>query len=98
MQETEQYNVENHDDHTVSEIRQTNAINDEGNCELLSETYVEVPIANETNSIKSDSQISLDVHYEESPMEIIQPSDEVMTGKQRVRKPGRRGRGRGRGK
>ncbi|KAL8504337.1 hypothetical protein ACS0TY_022897 [Phlomoides rotata] len=100
---TLQKNEEYHDNHTVSENRRTNTIDDEGNDEHLSEAYIEVPNANETNSIESDSQISLDVQFEESPMEIIQPSTEekpeAVMGKQRGRKPpgksSRRGRGRG---
>ncbi|GFP81608.1 hypothetical protein PHJA_000304100 [Phtheirospermum japonicum] len=74
------------------------ANNVEGNCGLLSEAYMEVPVVTE------DSQISMGMQYEELAVDMAQPSSdekaEIVAGKQQqTRKSGRNSRrGRGRGK
>ncbi|KAL6501866.1 hypothetical protein OROGR_026999 [Orobanche gracilis] len=91
---SEQHDEENHNTDTVNEIKPANIINVEGNCELLSEAYMDVPILTETDSIASGSQNSLGMQYGE-----IQEKVDVVFGKQQARKLGRiNRRGRGRGK
>lgn len=101
-QNHEQHDEENNNADTANEKKPVNNINVEGNCELLSEAYMEVPIVTETDSIASGSQNSLGMQYEESSLDMAQPSPsekvDVAAGKQQGRKLGkynRRGKGRG---
>ncbi|KAI3468432.1 hypothetical protein Pfo_025095 [Paulownia fortunei] len=101
-QNYEQHIEENHNADTVNEKKPVNIINVEGNCELLSEAYMEVPIVTETGSIASGSQNSLGMQYEEVSLDMAQPSPkekvDIVAGKQQGRKSGkynRRSRGRG---
>lgn len=100
---SKQYDEENNNDTASNDNRPTNVTNMDGNCELLSEAYMEVPIVTETNSINSSSQISLEVQNEESQLGMTQPSAEgkpdLTTGKQQGRKLGKNNRRcRGKGK
>ncbi|KAL6533746.1 hypothetical protein OROHE_013579 [Orobanche hederae] len=91
---SEQHDEKNHNTDMVNKIKPANIINVEGNCELLSEAYMDVPILTETDSIASGSQNSLGMQYEE-----IEEKVDVVFGKQQARKLGRNNRrGRGRGK
>lgn len=89
---------ENHGADSVGEKKPLNMINVEGNCELLTEAYMEIPILTETNSIASGSQNSLGLQYEELSLDMA-PKEKVdiLAGKQQGRKSGRYNR-RGRGK
>ncbi|KAL3818410.1 hypothetical protein ACJIZ3_004315 [Penstemon smallii] len=98
----DQYDVENEIEDTTATENKVNTTNVEGNHELLNEAYMEVPIVTETDSIASGSQNSLGLQYEESSLDMAQPSTkgklEILTGKQPVKRSGRttrRSRGRG---
>lgn len=84
---SKQYDEENHNDTASNDNRPTNVTNMDGNCKLLSEAHMEVPVVTETNS---SSQISLDVQNEEPQLTMTQPSVEgkpdLTTGKQQGRK------------
>ncbi|KAL0330114.1 UNVERIFIED_CONTAM: protein KAKU4 [Sesamum radiatum] len=68
------HDEENHNADTVNEKKPVNVVNAEGNCELLSEAYMEVPIVTETDSIASGSQNSLAMQHEELSQDMAQPS------------------------
>ncbi|KAK4389047.1 COP9 signalosome complex subunitb [Sesamum angolense] len=68
------HDEENHNADTVNEKKPVNVVNVEGNCELLSEAYMEVPIVTETDSIASGSQNSLAMQHEELSQDMAQPS------------------------
>ncbi|XP_041990812.1 uncharacterized protein LOC121741921 isoform X2 [Salvia splendens] len=94
-QNSKQYDVENHNDTASNNSMPTNGTtNMDGNCELLTEAYMEVPIVTETDSINSGSHISVDTQNEESQLETTKPSAEekpevVATAKQQAKKVGR---------
>ncbi|KAL0312243.1 UNVERIFIED_CONTAM: protein KAKU4 [Sesamum radiatum] len=73
-QNYKQHDEENHNADTVNEKKPVNIVNEEGNCELLSEAYMEVPIVTETDSIASGSQNSLAMQHEELSQDMAQPS------------------------
>ncbi|KAK4435677.1 protein KAKU4 [Sesamum alatum] len=104
-QNYEQHDEENHNADTVNEKKPVNTVNVEGNCELLSEAYMEVPIVTETDSIASGSQNSLAMQHEELSQDTAQPQPsqnekvESTAGKKQGGKSGKyKLRGRGRGK
>ncbi|KAL8521648.1 hypothetical protein ACS0TY_011971 [Phlomoides rotata] len=89
----EQRDAEN-DKADTSNEKLTDTTNVEGNCELLSEVYMEVPVVSET--VASGSQNSLG---EEVSHDIAQPSPKAKAGKQQGRRPSKYNRkSRGRGK
>ncbi|KAL2548141.1 protein KAKU4-like [Forsythia ovata] len=78
----------------------------EDKCELLSETYIEVPILADLNSVPTGSQNSFSMQHDEFSIELTQPAKkhelaekaDGMAGKQQGKKSvkfNRRGRGRG---
>lgn len=87
---SKQYNEEIHNDTASNKKMPTNAItNMNGNCKLLTEAYMEVPIVSETNSINSCSHTSMDIENEESQLEVTQPFvEKKKTVKQQGRKVG----------
>ncbi|KAK6158671.1 hypothetical protein DH2020_005985 [Rehmannia glutinosa] len=86
----EQHDEENQNADTVKEKKPANIINVEGNCELLSEAYMEVPVVTETDSIASGSQNSMGMQYDELSLDMAQPSPDekvnIVAGKQQGRK------------
>ena len=99
-QNSKQYDVENHNDAASNKNMPTNGTtNMDGNCKLLTESYMEVPIVSETNSINSSSHTSMDIENEESQLEVTQPFvEKKKTGKKQGRKVGITTRRSGRGK
>ncbi|PIN00820.1 hypothetical protein CDL12_26680 [Handroanthus impetiginosus] len=100
-QNSKQHDEENNNS-DINEKKSVNTSNVEGNCELLSEAYMEVPIVTETDSIASGSPNSMGVQCEELSQDVAEPSPkekaDVVTQKPQGRKSGknnRRGRGRG---
>ncbi|KAL0393855.1 UNVERIFIED_CONTAM: protein KAKU4 [Sesamum latifolium] len=92
-QNNKQHDEENRNADTVDEKQPENIVNVEGNCELLSEAYMEVPIVTETDSIASGSQNSLAMQHEELSQDMAQPSRnekvDSTAGKQRGGKSGK---------
>ncbi|KAG6433197.1 hypothetical protein SASPL_104805 [Salvia splendens] len=71
---SKQYDEEIHNDTASNKNMPTNGTtNMDGNCKLLTESYMEVPIVSETNSINSSSHTSMDIENEESQLEVTQP-------------------------
>lgn len=98
--------VEGNHNNTVSEKNLTNTFPVEDKCELLSETYIEVPVLADLNSVPTGSQNSFSMQHEEFSPALTQPAkkhelaEEVhgLAGKpqgKRLVKSNRRGRGRG---
>ncbi|XP_047976540.1 uncharacterized protein LOC125218810 isoform X2 [Salvia hispanica] len=97
---SKQYDEEIHNDTASNKNMPTNGTtNMDGNCKLLTESYMEVPIVSETNSINSSSHTSMDIENEESQLEVTQPFvEKKKTGKKQGRKVGITTRRSGRGK
>ncbi|CAI9759538.1 unnamed protein product [Fraxinus pennsylvanica] len=97
---------EGNHNNTVSQKNSTNTFPVEDKCELLSETYIEVPVLTDLNSVKTGSQNSFSMQPEEFSPELTQPAKKQelaekvdgLAGKpqgKRLVKSNRRGRGRG---